>query len=130
MNRVENVGQREKLFVLSNFSFCHNVFKRPLLHRHQKASVCGRGLTRDSDSEVHHGIYRSLVARPFNTVWEISTSPKPTDFEKCLSLRISPFIRQVNDVKQTNGLCFSCSGFHSCKLCRPKWVSISNSFFS
>ena len=36
----------EKLLVLSNFSFCHNVFKSCLQQRRQKASVCGKGLTK------------------------------------------------------------------------------------
>ena len=32
-----------KFLDLSNFSFCHNVFKSRLLLRHQKASICGKG---------------------------------------------------------------------------------------
>ena len=32
------------MLVLSNFFFCHNVFKSRLLQRRQKASICGEGL--------------------------------------------------------------------------------------
>ena len=44
MNKVENTGKRRNCF-LNNFSFCHNVFKSCMLQRHQKASVCGKGLS-------------------------------------------------------------------------------------
>ena len=37
--KVENIGQKEKLLVLSNFSFYHDVFKS-----RQNASVGGKGL--------------------------------------------------------------------------------------
>ena len=39
------VGQKEKLVVLSNFSFCHGVFKSCLLQMCQNASIGGKGLT-------------------------------------------------------------------------------------
>ena len=42
--RVEILKQKEKLLVLSNFLFCHNVSKSCLLQRHMKGSVCGKGL--------------------------------------------------------------------------------------
>ena len=37
--KLKTSRQKEKLLVLSNFFFCHDVFKR-----HQKESVCGKGL--------------------------------------------------------------------------------------
>ena len=33
----------EKLLIMSNFSFCHSVFKFLLLQWRQKASICGKG---------------------------------------------------------------------------------------
>ena len=44
-----------KMLIMSNFSFCHKVFKRSLLQRHQKASICGKGF-RTMAMEVYHGI--------------------------------------------------------------------------
>ena len=37
--------EKEKLLVTGNFSFSHSVFKRLVSQRHQKASLCGNGLT-------------------------------------------------------------------------------------
>ena len=36
--------QKDFFFIMSNFSFCHNVTKG-LLETHQNASTCGKGLT-------------------------------------------------------------------------------------
>ena len=41
MKKVEKLWQIEKLPIMSNFSFCHNVFKS-LLQTRQKASICGK----------------------------------------------------------------------------------------
>ena len=35
----------EKLIIMSNSSFCQNVFKMCLLQTRQKASLCGKGLS-------------------------------------------------------------------------------------
>ena len=35
--------QKEKLLIMCNFLFCHNVFTYRLLQGHQKASICGKG---------------------------------------------------------------------------------------
>ena len=45
--------RKEKLLVLSNFSFRHNtcIFKSRLLQRRRKASIWGNGLTRKLDGE-------------------------------------------------------------------------------
>ena len=40
---LKNCGKRKTLFIMSNLSFCDNVFKKGLLQRHPKASVCGKG---------------------------------------------------------------------------------------
>ena len=42
--KLKTLRQKEKLLVLSNFSFCRNVFKNCLLQRSQKAFICGIGL--------------------------------------------------------------------------------------
>ena len=44
-DRVENIVGKGEIACTSNFSFSHNVFKRLLSQRHQKASLCGNGLT-------------------------------------------------------------------------------------
>ena len=44
-DRVENIVGKGEIVCTSNFSFSHNVFKRPLLKTRQKASLCGNGLT-------------------------------------------------------------------------------------
>ena len=44
--KLKKLWQMEKLLVLSNFSFCYKVFKSCLLQWRQKASICGKGLTR------------------------------------------------------------------------------------
>ena len=36
--------EKEKLFVTSNFSFSHSIFKRPVSQGRQKVSLCGNGL--------------------------------------------------------------------------------------
>ena len=41
---LKTLWQKGKLLVLSNFYFWHNVFKSRLLQRHQRASLCGKGL--------------------------------------------------------------------------------------
>ena len=40
--RLKTLWQREKLLIMSNFSFCPNVFKSRLLQMRQKASLCGK----------------------------------------------------------------------------------------
>ena len=42
---LKTLWQREKLLVLSNFSFCHDVFKSRQMQGRQKASICGKGLS-------------------------------------------------------------------------------------
>ena len=39
-----NLIKLKTFWKLSNFYFCHNVFKSRLLHMYQKASICGKGL--------------------------------------------------------------------------------------
>ena len=41
---MKTLLQKEKLLVLSNLSFCHDVFKSRLLQTRQSASICGKGL--------------------------------------------------------------------------------------
>ena len=43
--KVENiVSKKEKLLIMSSFSFCHNVFKTYLLQMRQNAYIGGKGL--------------------------------------------------------------------------------------
>ena len=44
--RVENTVGKEKLFVTSNFSFSHSVFKRLVSQGLHKVSLCGKGLNK------------------------------------------------------------------------------------
>ena len=41
--KLKTLWQKEKLFVLSNFLHCQNVFKSRLLQRLQNASIGGKG---------------------------------------------------------------------------------------
>ena len=41
---LKTLWQKEKLFVLSNFTFCHYVFKRRMLQRHHKVYTYGKGI--------------------------------------------------------------------------------------
>ena len=49
---VENTVEKEKLLVMSNFSFSHSVFKRLVSQGHQKVSLCGNGLTSKQDKQI------------------------------------------------------------------------------
>ena len=42
--KLKTLWQKEKLLIMSNFSFCHNVFKSHLLQMRQKASSSGKWL--------------------------------------------------------------------------------------
>ena len=42
--KLKTLWQMEKLLLMSNFSFCFNVFKSHLLQVRQNAFVCGKGL--------------------------------------------------------------------------------------
>ena len=44
--------EKEKLLITSNFSFSHSVFKTFVSQGHQKASLCGNGLSKASPSNV------------------------------------------------------------------------------
>ena len=48
----KTLWQKEKLLVLSNFSFCHNVFKSLLLRMCQNASISGKGLNRCPQADI------------------------------------------------------------------------------
>ena len=47
--KLKTKWQKEKLLVLSNFSFCHNVFKSCRLQRRQKRSICGNELKHEGN---------------------------------------------------------------------------------
>ena len=48
--------EMEYLLNMTNFSFCHNGFKSCLLQERQKASICGKGLTKkDHVSTLYQG---------------------------------------------------------------------------
>ena len=50
-----------KLFVLSNFYFFHNVIKSRLLHRRQKASLCGKGLKSSGTDYFYVGFSQIFI---------------------------------------------------------------------
>ena len=43
-NLIINITETIVTWWVSNFSYCHNIFKLCLLQRHQKASICEKGL--------------------------------------------------------------------------------------
>ena len=47
-NKWKTLWEKEKLLVMSNFSFSHSVFKRLVSQRRQKVSLCGNGLTHNA----------------------------------------------------------------------------------
>ena len=42
--RVNTLWEKEKLLIMSYFSFSHSVCKRPVSQGRQKVSLCGNGL--------------------------------------------------------------------------------------
>ena len=46
-NRSKTLWKKEKLLIMSNFSFSHSVFKRLVSKGRQKVSLCGYGLNED-----------------------------------------------------------------------------------
>ena len=51
LNGVENIGQNEKLLIIRNFPFHHNVFKSHLLQMDQRASVCVESIIRQRNAQ-------------------------------------------------------------------------------
>ena len=45
----KHLWEKEKLLVMSNFSFSHSVFKRFVSQGHKKVSLCGNGLKNQGD---------------------------------------------------------------------------------
>ena len=87
---LKTLWHKGKLLVLSNFPFCHNVFKSSLLQRHQKVYICGKRLfTLSPDisldpSELHCRIVIACLCRgsPSNSSWSISFHIKSSPFSK------------------------------------------------
>ena len=56
--RVKALWEKEKLLVMSNFSFSHSVFKRLVSQGCQKMSLCGKGLMKLLDCITLLDIYQ------------------------------------------------------------------------
>ena len=44
LNGLKTLCEKEKLLVMSNFSFSHSVFKRPVLQTRENQGLFGKGL--------------------------------------------------------------------------------------
>ena len=44
LNGQKTLWEKEKLLVMSNFSFSHSVFSRPVLHTRKNQGLFGKGL--------------------------------------------------------------------------------------
>ena len=47
INGLKTLCEKEKLLVMSNFSFSHSVFKRLVLQTHENQGLFGKGLNCD-----------------------------------------------------------------------------------
>ena len=69
----------EKLLIMSNLSFCHNGLTSRLLHRRQKASISGNGL-----SYVGCGLYNVRYGMSFVVIIESTDGFAPTQNCVCV----------------------------------------------
>ena len=68
LNRI-GIGAiiKDKLLIMSNLSFCHNVFKSRLPHGRQKVYICWKGLKTYNKSAVD-----DFETRFYVNIWKIS----------------------------------------------------------
>ena len=74
-NRLKTLWEKEKLLVMSNFSFSHSVFKRLVLQTRKNQGLFGKGLSTAvqnidhdqarSENAVHHEFTREIL-RPIS----------------------------------------------------------------
>ena len=55
--------KKEKLLVMSNFSFSHSVFKRLVSQVHQKVSLCGNGLNNVNIWSIYPQHFNTIAAK-------------------------------------------------------------------
>ena len=72
--RVENIVTKEKLLIISNFSFRHNVLKSCLLHWIRKASLCGEVIGR-INVIIHHTSFAEVYKLYLNQKLKIEKNP-------------------------------------------------------
>ena len=53
LNKLKTLKQKDKLLMMSNLSFCHNVFKSFLLRRRQKVSLWWKSLNHYLDAKPY-----------------------------------------------------------------------------
>ena len=63
-NKYKTLREKEKLLVMSNFSFSHSVFKRLVLQTRKNQGLFGKGLNyihenESLDDDIEDGIYNS-----------------------------------------------------------------------
>ena len=56
LNGLKTLCEKEKLLVMSNFSFSHSVFKRPVLQTRENQGLFGKGLKNVKIGVKHHTI--------------------------------------------------------------------------
>ena len=78
--------EKEKLLIMSNFSFSHSVFKRFVSHKRQKVLLCGNGLRRHARIQISFsgGSHRKRTRLIIWYFWF-------PDFSGC-----KPYTRKVN----------------------------------
>ena len=73
---LTTLWEKEKLLVMSNFSFSHSVFKRPVLLTRKNQSLFGKVLRKLPESMVRckgrHDITEMLLKMALNTIQSIS----------------------------------------------------------
>ena len=52
-NGWNTLWEKEKLLIMSNFSFSHSVFKRLVLHTRKNQGLFGKGLTKAIDDTLN-----------------------------------------------------------------------------
>ena len=65
-NGLKTLCEKEKLFIMSNFSFPHSVFKRLVLQTRENQGLFGKWLTMLRTSEKHKFFSKPLAALPHN----------------------------------------------------------------
>ena len=74
-NRLKTLWEKEKLLVMSNFSFSRSVFKRPVLQTRKNQGLFGKGLI----------IFQDNLGGNSKTVMVATISPSADNYEETLS---------------------------------------------
>ena len=114
LNELKKFGEKEKLLVMSNFSFSHNVFKSCLLLMRQNEYLWSKGLTLSQTTNFRLFQTERLCRRQFQiliTIAESSPNGYKTLWEKekllvtsNFSFSHSVFTRLVLQIRKNQGL--------------------------